>query len=81
MLKIRSLFFASIFASTLVGGWAVKAETLPIATTQAPAPFAAQPANRYWNLRQTPITDVVRKFVAQWLTSKAKNLQALMTFL
>jgi serine protease Do len=61
MLKIRSLFFASIFASTLVGGLAVKAETLPIATPQSPAPFAAQPANRYWNLRQTPITDVVRK--------------------
>jgi len=28
MLKIRSLFFASIFASTLVGGFAVNAETL-----------------------------------------------------
>ncbi len=61
MLKIRSLFFASIFASTLAGGLTAKAETLPIATTQTPAPFAAQPANRYWNLRQTPITDVVRK--------------------
>ena len=61
MLKIRALFFASLFTSTFVVGLSVQAETLPIATTQAPAPFAAQPANRYWNLRQTPITDVVRK--------------------
>ena len=61
MLKIRSLFFASLFTSTLVGGLAARAETLPIATTQTPAPLTALPANRYWNLRQTPITEVVRK--------------------
>lgn len=78
MLKIRALFFASLFTSTFVVGLSVKAETLPIATTKAPAPFAAQPANRYWNLRQTPITDVVRKVRGAVVNIKVKNPPAMM---
>ncbi len=52
-----------LFASVMGGGFAIGAEMQPIAkaVTPAPVPFSSQPSSKYWNLRQTPITEVVRK--------------------